>query len=277
VRVRGADDNLVNRRLALAQLAQVGVTADAVANGLEALAALERVPYDLVLMDGQMPELDGYLATAELRRREGSQRHTIVIAMTADALSGDRERCLAIGMDDYLAKPVKIAELRAALARWLPPVAVPASAAADDPFADDSGPHRLRNDPVDRPTTARFRRLIHERDGLDPTVIEDLMAQGGIDLIASLSDSLRQEAITQLPGLEHAVNAGDATAAAIAAHRLKGAAWSLGLRELASACLALEHALDVGLADTTRLHQEVVKSYERGQASLEAIIKGSAG
>ena len=279
VRVLVADDNLVNRRLALAQLAQIGIKADAVSNGTEALTALQRVNYDLVLMDGQMPELDGYLATAELRRREGTNRHTIVIAMTADALSGDRERCLAAGMDDYLSKPVKIADLRTTLARWLPAIIPPAVPATGDegPFGgDDSSGVRQRGgtEAVERPTTARYRKLIRESGELDPAVIEDLLAQGGVALVATLGESLRQEAVTQLPALERAVVGNDTVAASAAAHRIKGAAWSLGLRGLASACLGLEHALAMGMADTARLHQEVVKAYDRGQLALDAIVKG---
>jgi PAS domain S-box-containing protein len=276
VRVLVADDNLVNRRLALAQLAQLGIKAEAVGNGNEALAALKRMTYDLVLMDGQMPELDGYLATAEIRRREGTSRHTIVIAMTADALSGDRERCLAAGMDDYLAKPVKIAELRATLTRWLPASPTASNVSdGEDPFSEDSSAVRLRGtDRHERPTTARYRRLIQASGELDPAVIEDLLAQGGVGLISTLGESLRQEAVTQLPALEQAMAANDTPAATAAAHRIKGAAWSLGLRGLASACLGLEHALDVGMADTARLHQEVVKAYERGQAALDDIVKG---
>ncbi len=275
VRVLVADDNLVNRRLALAQLAQIGIKADAVANGKEALAALARVTYDLVLMDGQMPELDGYLATAEIRRREGQERHTFVIAMTADALSGDRERCLAAGMDDYLSKPVKIADLRATLTRWLPAITPPA-VVDEDPFGDDSSSVRTRGgtEAIERPTTARYRKLIRESGELDPAVIEDLLAQGGIALLSTLGESLRQEALSQLPTLERAMVGNDTPTAAAATHRIKGAAWSLGLRGLASACMGLEHALAVGMADTTRLHQEVVKAYERGQSALDALVKG---
>jgi HPt (histidine-containing phosphotransfer) domain-containing protein len=107
-------------------------------------------------------------------------------------------------------------------------------------------------------------------------VIEDLLAQGGVALLSTLSESLRLEAVGQLPVLEQAMSANDAVAATAAAHRIKGAAWSLGLRGLASACLGLEHALAVGMADTARLHQEVVKAYERGQNALDTIVKGQS-
>ncbi len=278
IRLLVADDNLVNRRLALAQLAQIGILADTVVNGREALAAMERVSYALILMDGQMPEMDGYLATAEIRRREGKDRHTIIIAMTADALSGDRQRCLDAGMDDYLAKPVKSADLRAVLARWLPTSNADSATRGsknEEPFSDDSTSVRIRSEAHERPTTARYRRLIQQSGELDATVIEDLLAQGGISLISSLGESLRQEALIQLPALERAVIENNGAIAAAAAHRLKGAAWSLGLRALASACLALEHALDLGMADTTRLYHEVAKTYERGQAALDTIVKGT--
>ncbi len=119
-RVLIAEDNVINQRVATRFIEKLGCRVDVVANGLEAVEASDRLRYDLILMDCQMPEMDGFAATAAIRDRQGDGWRVPIVALTANALSGDRERCLAAGMDDYLAKPVTAADITAICRRWLP-------------------------------------------------------------------------------------------------------------------------------------------------------------
>jgi CheY-like chemotaxis protein len=121
-RILVAEDNIANQKIVVGQLDKLGYRADVVANGLEAVDAVARIRYALVLMDCQMPEMDGWEATAMIRKEEGARgSHRLpIIAITANAMPGDREKCRKAGMDDYLAKPVTLEEIRAVLARWIP-------------------------------------------------------------------------------------------------------------------------------------------------------------
>src|SRR5262245_5041398 len=119
VRILVAEDNLVNQRVVLGLLAKLGHRADAVRDGLEAVKAVESGAYDLVFMDCQMPELDGFEATRRIRRLPAAKGAVPIVALTANAMQGDRERCLEVGMNDYVTKPVDIGRLAAVLQRFL--------------------------------------------------------------------------------------------------------------------------------------------------------------
>jgi CheY-like chemotaxis protein len=114
------EDNSTNQKVAARMLQNAGCECDIAADGSKAVEAVTRVHYDLVFMDCQMPLMDGYEATVEIRKREGEQRHTPVVAMTASVLKGDREKCLEAGMDDYICKPIDNADLFRILEKYLP-------------------------------------------------------------------------------------------------------------------------------------------------------------
>jgi PAS domain S-box-containing protein len=236
-RVLVAEDNAVNQKVAVMMLEKLGYRADVAANGLEALEALSRISYAAVLMDVQMPEMDGYEATAEIRRREGALRHTPIIAMTANAMQGDREKALEAGMDDYVPKPVKPQELEAVLERWIsdadetesesePEVlAVQAGeglAAGQDP-PDQADP--LDQDPLDRSVLVGLRELDEEGE---PEIL--------IELIELFSTGVPP----QLAALREAVEAGDARSVGRIAHTLKGSSANMGARRMWSVSAQLE-------------------------------------
>jgi len=131
-RVLIVEDNAANLKLTVRLVERLGYKTDVAGNGADAIGMIERSEYDAVLMDCQMPEMDGYEATKLIRKSEKSLRHLPIIAMTADAFSGDRERCLAAGMDDYISKPIKLHVVAAVLGRWLSKSAVPANYREED-------------------------------------------------------------------------------------------------------------------------------------------------
>jgi CheY-like chemotaxis protein len=126
-----AEDNEINQMVAVDNLTMLGYRVDTARNGAEAVRLATAKPYQAILMDCQMPTMDGYTATAQLRQREQAGQHIPIIAMTAGALAEDRQRCLDAGMDDYLAKPIDPRQLYAALSRWITAASSPPSAGSD--------------------------------------------------------------------------------------------------------------------------------------------------
>jgi CheY-like chemotaxis protein/HPt (histidine-containing phosphotransfer) domain-containing protein len=227
VRILLVEDNLVNQKVALRQLKKLGYSADTVVTGTAAVETLRQSRYDVVLMDCQMPELDGYEATRLVRQfeKEGllpGLRASYIIAMTANALEGDRDRCIAAGMNDYISKPVKLPELQAALqqAVWS---AAPA-AAPTPPFP---------------PAAAAGESLLV----LDTTVLaalRDLRDPDEPDPVPELIQLFLQDAPQRLAALDDAVARTEASGVREAAHSLKGSSNNIGARRLAHLCDELE-------------------------------------
>jgi signal transduction histidine kinase/CheY-like chemotaxis protein/HPt (histidine-containing phosphotransfer) domain-containing protein len=234
LRILLAEDNVVNQKLAIRLLERLGYRADVVANGLEAIEALERQTYDLLLSDVQMPEMDGLEATRRILEQWPPGECPWIVAMTAEAMSGDRERCLAAGMNDYLAKPIRVDELVAAIKRT--PRRGSAAVAGSAPAAS--------NGPIDVSALTR----LSEGTGGDP------------DFVTELIDQFIEES----PALIEAARAGlvgeDADEVRRAAHTLKSNAATFGAHELSAACAALEDAAKRG-------------DLEGGAAMLDAIAR----
>jgi signal transduction histidine kinase/CheY-like chemotaxis protein/HPt (histidine-containing phosphotransfer) domain-containing protein len=214
------EDNPVNQAVAVGMLERRGYRAELAANGREGLQALARAEYCAVLMDCQMPEMDGYEATSEIRRVEAGKRHTPIIAMTAHSMKGDRERCLAVGMDDYLAKPLRAEELERVLGRW-----ITGGSTASPP--DEAVRSAVVSDAV-----------IHE-EVLD-RLCEELGGLGRGPSLGALLDRFLADADQQLAAMAAALAQADMGTAADCAHSLKGAAATFGAARLAGIAANME-------------------------------------
>jgi CheY-like chemotaxis protein len=230
------EDNAVNQRVGVVMAEKRGYQVDVAANGLEAIDAVTRGGYVVVLMDCQMPKLDGYSATAEIRRREGEGTvpRTPIIAMTADAGPGAREKCLAAGMDDYLSKPMSGDELDRLLRKWAP---LPGSSGARSRQGDpalDSAP--TSTSPSHRPTP------IVRAPAVDPAALEKLraMRQGDSDLVLEVIDLFLQETPDRLVALRDGLSRGDLPLIARVAHTIRGSAGHLGAKGLVALCARVE-------------------------------------
>ncbi|MEA3210936.1 MAG: hypothetical protein QOE70_3993 [Chthoniobacter sp.] len=214
VRILIAEDNVVNQKVALHQLQRLGYLADVVDDGRAALNALTKATYDLVFMDCQMPVLDGYAATQELRQSELPEARTWIVAMTANSLEGDREKCIAAGMDDYISKPVKMDDLHAAIERF-------AGLRRIELEARELGGVAA----IDLKAIASFR---------------DLDQFTGEDLLTDLIDVFLENTPKLLAEARAALGANASPQLARAAHTLKGSCSNFGAERMREACRLLE-------------------------------------
>ena len=236
LRILLAEDNEVNQRVALYQLRMLDHRVDVAPNGIEALKLFDKNPYDAVLMDIHMPEMDGYATTGEIRRREGQGKHTPIIAMTANAFPEDREKCLAAGMDEHLAKPVQARALVQALKRCTAGVELAKT--------------------VLLPPAIDLRPLFNAGMGdIVPQLIEIFLRTAPSDIEKAAAAVRNSDA----PDLEHA------------AHKLKGSCSNLGATRLRDLCQRLEKiGRDGPLQDASELMAAVEEEFGRVRMELIA-------
>jgi CheY-like chemotaxis protein len=234
LRILVAEDNPVNRQLALLLLEKMGYDADVAVNGAEAVEAVERDGYDVVLMDVQMPEMDGLEATRAIHERL-AERRPHIIAATANAMEDERQRCLAAGMDDYLSKPIRMEELSAALGR----------------VRGTGGPQ--------------------PDDVLEPATFERLRATLGEEGAEQLVDAFVAEAPKLISALGSALDRGDAEALRLAAHTLKSNAATFGATALSETTAVLERlGADGSFDGAAELIARAEREYEQARSTLEA-------
>jgi signal transduction histidine kinase/CheY-like chemotaxis protein/HPt (histidine-containing phosphotransfer) domain-containing protein len=255
-----AEDNPINQRLAILMLEKLGHQVTVVGNGTQAVAAVERQPFDVILMDVQMPEMGGFEATAAIRRREPAiGRRVPIIAMTAHALKGDRERCLEAGMDGYLSKPLRSSELQAVLETYVPPLKAPCNGGPGTSHLVATLTPTAVLDPA---ALAELRRL---RDRGEPGVFRELLRLFRADFPPALAE------------LRRAVAEGNGARVKSSAHGLKGAAANLGARGLAALCSELEKRGREGkLDDAAALVNRLQPEYEQVCAALEAEVESTS-
>ena len=234
-RILIAEDNRINQQVAVGLLKKLGLSAEVVANGLEAVQALETVPYDLVFMDVQMPEMDGFQATRVIRDPHSQVLDHLVpiIAMTAHAMQGDRERCLEAGMDDYVSKPIEVPALAAALAKWLTPLG-------------ENQPPRAGPAQAAPPASIPHKRIpVFDRAGFMDRVTNDT------EFARVLIEAFLEDMPGQMKQLRSHVAAGDARRVEQMAHKLKGASAAVGGEAFRAVASDMEEACKAG--DLTHL------------------------
>ncbi|HEY9509395.1 MAG TPA: response regulator [Verrucomicrobiae bacterium] len=247
LRVLLADDNPINQKVGLSVLQKLGYRADVANNGLEVLAALERKAYDIIFLDVQMPEMDGLEATRQICQRWPREKRPCIIAMTGNALMGDREKCLDAGMDDYITKPVRIAELQNALERW--------------------GPARKRK----FETSFLLRSSPEPRDEfLDESILDELSEMppsDGVSIVRELVDLFLETAPQRMVQISESLN--DATQLSFHAHALKSMSLNLGAKRVVEIANRLEEVGRAGtLEEAPRLITELETAFSQTKVHL---------
>jgi two-component system, sensor histidine kinase and response regulator len=257
-RVLVAEDNPVNQEVIRAMLARLGVDTTLVENGEQAVLALDRGSFDLVLLDCQMPVLDGYQAAARIRAAETGTR-TPIIALTANAFADDRQRCLDAGMDDYLTKPVTIGGLAEALLRWTPTAPkTGAQSGGIDPPREAVESSAAAQAAIDVSAIAALRNSVRDDEA---------------DFVSRLVSIFLKNSREAMPDFDRAIAAGNCTVLGSLAHRMTSSSSYLGAKRLAALLAELEQAAARGDTEVCgRLAREASHEFARAERELEAYL-----
>jgi CheY-like chemotaxis protein/HPt (histidine-containing phosphotransfer) domain-containing protein len=265
LRILLAEDHATNQKLALLTLGRLGYRADVAANGLEVLSALERQPYDVILMDMQMPEMDGLEATRRIRQEYTDDRGPRIIAMTANVTKEDREACIEAGMDDYLAKPIRVDELVAALNKAV-------AVSANELLTEDGNRSRITPQPAPVSTNVTSPTVSFDASAIDK-LLE--LVGGNRNALAELIDSFIQDTSTLLAQVRKSIETDDAELLRRAGHTLKSSSRDFGALTLSDLGKQLE---DLGKEKRTAAASELLAQaevqFEPVRAALEQIVKG---
>ncbi len=281
LRILLADDNAVNQKLGLRILERLGYRADTAANGHEVLAALARQPYDVVLLDVQMPEMDGLTAAREICAAWAPPARPQLIAMSAGLHPNDREACQAAGMVGTIHKPIQAAAVQAALCRWgvrrADPARIPPAGHATPKHGEQDGDHPAHLGAAEGGDRPPFS-LVEQRAGglgsaIDHTVIamlrRELQEPGETDVVAELVGLFQAGAPPLIARIHAALAAGDVRMLRQAAHTLRSSSDNLGAKPLAALCADLEHHARAGnLAGLALLQARLDAEYARTVAAL---------
>jgi CheY-like chemotaxis protein len=260
LRLLVAEDNEINQKLVVSILGRLGYQAELANNGLEVLKILNEKPFDAVLMDVQMPEMDGETATIHIRRDFPPDRQPRVIAMTANALPGERERYLAVGMDDYLSKPIRIDELVRVL-KESKPLGQPNSTTSPV----DNGLRKVSPAPVQPPAGSFDMSLLHE--------FSEMMGEDGIELAKELLRMYRKNSLDLIDSLQHTLDKQNLPDLHRVAHTLKGNSSQVGAVRLSGLCFTLEQITQNGSWDGAQAVLEQIKAeFGKVECEIEKVL-----